>query len=113
MNLTRMRHYRMSEKLLQAYFDYSRIGKRLTAQHVFNILLYYNPELLKLMPCSLHFLESFCEEEFYCKEALEDNDGVHLIHGNDGSFMSSRIFDQVYGLFKQVRIYTKEHTAFF
>lgn len=102
MNLTRMRNVGFIEKFERAYMDYSKITAPITGQRVLNVLLYYNPGYVMKMPSHLHFKVALCKYGFYCKEALDDFDGVHLIHATAGRFGKGRIFYPMFWSYQQV-----------
>ncbi len=54
------------------------------------------------MPCNLHFMAPECEDGFHCPQALNDPDGVHVVHGSSNRFMTGRVFYPVFKYYKKV-----------
>jgi len=101
MNLTRMREFGWEERFTRVYQDYSRNIADTLDQQILNILVYFNPELLFVVPCQFNFGPASCEGGFFCRAAIEDPLGIQLIHGNGFSFKQGRPLHGVYKHFEQ------------
>ncbi|XP_037952032.1 glucoside xylosyltransferase 1 [Teleopsis dalmanni] len=86
MNLTRMRTFGWNEKILPIYKEYKL---RITwgDQDIINILFYYHPEKLYLMPCNYNYRADHC---MYMNVCDISKNGVKILHGNRGYFHSAK-----------------------
>lgn len=48
-----------------------------------------------------------CEMEWFCNEADEDAQGVHLIHGYSHLFHTGNFWNELYTIFERVSVFTK------
>ncbi|XP_017845714.1 glucoside xylosyltransferase 2 isoform X2 [Drosophila busckii] len=94
MNLTRMRQFNWEQHILPIYKEYKL---RITwgDQDIINILFYYHPDKLYLMPCEYNYRPDHCMYMSICNIS---HSGVKLIHGNRGYFHSNKqpLFRELY-----------------
>lgn len=95
MNLTRLRLYDWEDKFLKIFQVYSS-QIYLTVQRTMNILLFYNPAILKIIPCEMHFIHTHCSRGFTCGSLKETGKQIHLIHGANHTLEAGGIFRPIY-----------------
>lgn len=67
------------------------------------LFVFVKLEIMMSLPCNLHFMGPECEDgKFYCKAALEDPAGIHLVHGTGHRFMQGKVFGPIYKIYKKV-----------
>ncbi|TMW46210.1 hypothetical protein DOY81_008712 [Sarcophaga bullata] len=86
MNLTRMRQFKWEEHVLPIHKEYKL---RITwgDQDIINILFYYHPEKLYIMPCEYNYRPDHCMYMSICNVSME---GIKVMHGNRGYFHSNK-----------------------
>lgn len=87
MNLTRMRHFGWEQYVIPIYQEYKT---KITwgDQDIINIVFHFHPERLYVYPCHFNYRPDHCMYMSVCKSAEER--GVHVLHGNRGSFHSDK-----------------------
>lgn len=104
MNLTQMREYNWEQKFLQVYQDYSEVFN-LTGQRTVNILLSKDLDILKQISCQFNFCHRHCDKEFTCRDVLNNEDGIILLHGNGFKMERGQIFHPIFETYQNVRFY--------
>ncbi|XP_013103261.1 glucoside xylosyltransferase 1 isoform X2 [Stomoxys calcitrans] len=86
MNLTRMRQFKWEEHVLPIHREYKL---RITwgDQDIINILFYYHPEKLYILPCEFNYRPDHC---MYMNVCNTSTNGIKIIHGNRGYFHSNK-----------------------
>lgn len=54
--------------------------------------------------CHLHFLLFDCEKDWFCPEADNDSQGVHMIHGYSHLFKKGKFWHKLYNVFEKVSV---------
>ncbi|ODM94356.1 Glucoside xylosyltransferase 2 [Orchesella cincta] len=107
MNLTKMRSYGWENKVLEIFNNYSKIADLFGDQKIINILLHFERDLLKLIPCQYNYVHIFCDHGQYCKEAESDPNGIEILHGAGSQYITERF--QLYEVFRMYRDFTGSH----
>lgn len=93
MNLTRLREFEWEEKIMPLYKEYKM---KLTwgDQDLINILFYFHPDKLFVLPCEWNYRPDHCIYMSVCSAPS----GIRIIHGNRGYFHSEKqpIFKYLY-----------------
>ncbi|XP_055992932.1 glucoside xylosyltransferase 2 [Sorex fumeus] len=94
MNLTRIRSARFKNSLIperlawedMLYPLYQKYKNTITwgDQDLLNIIFYFNPESLYVIPCQWNYRPDHCMYGSNCKEA--EREGVSILHGNRGVY---------------------------
>ncbi|KAH8294778.1 hypothetical protein KR018_002836, partial [Drosophila ironensis] len=94
MNLTRMREMKWEQHILSIHKEY-KLRIIWGDQDIINILFYYHPDKLYVMPCEYNYRPDHCMYMSICNMS---HAGVKLIHGNRGYFHSDRqpLFRSIY-----------------
>lgn len=58
----------------------------------------------KIIPCHLHFMMYDCEKEWFCHEADDDSQGIHVIHGYKHLFHKEYFWNELYRAFENVSV---------
>lgn len=94
MNLTRMRQFNWEQHVFPIYKEFKL---RITwgDQDIINILFYYHPDKLYIIPCEYNYRPDHCMYMSICNSS---HSGIKLIHGNRGYFHSDKqpLFKTVY-----------------
>ncbi|XP_032597723.1 glucoside xylosyltransferase 2 isoform X2 [Drosophila grimshawi] len=94
MNLTRMRKFNWEPHVFPIYKEFKL---RITwgDQDIINILFYYHPDKLHIMPCEYNYRPDHCMYMSICNTS---HSGIKLIHGNRGYFHSNKqpLFKAIY-----------------
>ncbi|XP_033627891.1 glucoside xylosyltransferase 2-like [Asterias rubens] len=99
MNLTRMRTFGWSAKILPIYREYKT---KITwgDQDLINILFHFHPELVYVYPCEWNIRPDHCMYSLNCQRITTE--GVAVIHGNRGVYHNDkqRPFRVIYEAFR-------------
>lgn len=110
MNLTRMRKFNWEQHVLPIYKEYKL---RITwgDQDIINILFYYHPDKLHIMPCEYNYRPDHCMYMSICNTS---HTGIKLIHGNRGYFHSNKqpLFKAIYSAIESYQLGTNAYTNF-
>lgn len=95
MNLTRMRAFPWTEKILEAYQKY-KLSITWGDQDLLNIIFHDHPELLYVYSCDWNYRPDHCMYGNNCR-AAKDN-GISVIHGNRGVYHNDKqvFFKEIY-----------------
>ncbi|XP_058979119.1 glucoside xylosyltransferase 1 isoform X2 [Musca domestica] len=109
MNLTRMRVFKWEEHILPIHKEYKL---RITwgDQDIINILFYYHPEKLYVLPCEYNYRPDHCMYMSVCPSP----NGIKIFHGNRGYFHSSKqpLFRAVFEAVENYQIETDPYSNF-
>jgi len=80
-------------------------------QDIINILFYYHPDKLYIMPCEYNYRPDHCMYMSICNMSQT---GVKVIHGNRGYFHSDRqpLFKSIYEAMENYQLGTNANTEF-
>lgn len=110
MNLTRMRDFNWEQHVLPIYKEYKL---RITwgDQDIINILFYFHPDKLHLMPCQYNYRPDHCMYMSICNTSQS---GIKIIHGNRGYFHSKTqpLFKTIYDTIENYQFSSSPHTNF-
>lgn len=110
MNLTRMRKFNWEQHVFPIYKEYKL---RITwgDQDIINILFYYHPDKLHIMPCEYNYRPDHCMYMSICNTS---HTGIKLIHGNRGYFHSNKqpLFKEIYSAIESYQLGTNAYTNF-
>lgn len=98
MNLTRMREFNWNSYMLPLYREY-KLKITWGDQDLINILFYYYPDKLYVMPCEFNYRPDHCIYMSVC----DAPNGIQILHGNRGYFHSDKqpIFSTIYRLIEE------------
>ncbi|CAF0713887.1 unnamed protein product [Brachionus calyciflorus] len=103
MNFTRMREFEFIEKLIPYAKKYTNL--RWGDQCLLNIVLHFNPKIVKLIDCSWNYRLEHCR--FLVSECRNaENYGIGILHGSRQVFKKTNFYDEpifrsVYKFFNQ------------
>jgi len=110
MNLTRMRKFNWEQHVFPIFKEYKL---RITwgDQDIINILFYYHPDKLHIMPCEYNYRPDHCMYMSICNTS---HTGIKLIHGNRGYFHSNKqpLFKAIYSAIESYQLGTNTYTNF-
>ncbi|XP_051862953.1 glucoside xylosyltransferase 2 isoform X2 [Drosophila albomicans] len=110
MNLTRMRNFNWEQHVLPIYKEYKL---RITwgDQDIINILFYYHPDKLHIMPCEYNYRPDHCMYMSICNTS---HSGIKLLHGNRGYFHLNKqpLFKIIYSAIESYQLGTNVYTNF-
>ncbi|XP_068155871.1 glucoside xylosyltransferase 2 [Drosophila tropicalis] len=110
MNLTRMREFNWEKQILPIHKEYKL---RITwgDQDIINILFYYHPDKLYVMPCEYNYRPDHC---MYMSVCSTSRFGIKLIHGNRGYFHFDKqpLFKIVYEIIESYPLGSNPYTNF-
>uniref|UniRef100_A0A336MJQ6 UDP-D-xylose:beta-D-glucoside alpha-1,3-D-xylosyltransferase n=1 Tax=Culicoides sonorensis TaxID=179676 RepID=A0A336MJQ6_CULSO len=92
MNLTRMRQFNWTERILPIYEEY-KMKLVWGDQDILNILFHFHPEKLFIFSCEFNYRSDFCMYMPICKTNC-----IKILHGNRGYFhsLAQPIFSYIY-----------------
>lgn len=85
MNLTRLREFEWEEKIIPIYKEY-KLKLTWGDQDLINILFFYHPDKLFVLPCEWNYRPDHCIYMSVCAAPS----GIRIIHGNRGYFHSDK-----------------------
>ncbi|XP_033108903.1 glucoside xylosyltransferase 1-like [Anneissia japonica] len=103
MNLTRMRSFGWTEKIVPIYREY-KLKITWGDQDLINILFHFHPDRVFVYPCEWNFRPDHC---MYSNNCLRINDhGVSVIHGNRGVYHNEKQwpFRMIYEAFSNFQL---------
>lgn len=110
MNLTRMRSFNWEQHVLPIYKEYKL---RITwgDQDIINILFYFHPDKLHLMPCLYNYRPDHCMYMSICNTSQS---GIKIMHGNRGYFHSKTqpLFKAIYDTIENYQLSASPYTDF-
>ncbi|XP_032296689.1 glucoside xylosyltransferase 2 isoform X2 [Drosophila virilis] len=110
MNLTRMRNFNWEQHVFPIYKEYKF---RITwgDQDIINILFYYHPDKLHIIPCEYNYRPDHCMYMTICNTSYS---GIKLIHGNRGYFHSKKqpLFKIIYDSIESFQFSSSVYTDF-
>lgn len=103
MNLTRMRQFGWGSYLSPIYKEY-KTKIVFGDQDIINIIFYYHPENLYVLPCRCNFRTDHCRYMPACRSANEQ--GVVVLHGSRFSFRSTQVptFSAIFQAFQEYQL---------
>ncbi|XP_034663133.1 glucoside xylosyltransferase 2 isoform X1 [Drosophila subobscura] len=110
MNLTRMREFNWEKHILSIHEEY-KLRIIWGDQDIINILFYYYPDKLFVMPCEYNYRPDHCMYMSICN--MTDS-SVKLIHGNRGYFHADRqpLFKIIYEAMESYQLGSNANTNF-
>jgi len=110
MNLTRMREMKWEQHIVSIHKEY-KLRIIWGDQDIINILFYYHPDKLYIMPCEYNYRPDHCMYMSICNMSQT---GVKVIHGNRGYFHSDRqpLFKSIYGAMENYQLGSNANTEF-
>ncbi|XP_017020643.1 glucoside xylosyltransferase 2 [Drosophila kikkawai] len=110
MNLTRMREMKWEQHILAIHKEY-KLRIIWGDQDIINILFYFHPDKLYIMPCEYNYRPDHCMYMSICNMS---HVGVKVIHGNRGYFHSDRqlLFKSIYESMENYQLGSNANTQF-
>ncbi|XP_030240789.1 glucoside xylosyltransferase 2 [Drosophila navojoa] len=110
MNLTRMRQFNWEQHVFPIYKEFKL---RITwgDQDIINILFYYHPDKLYIIPCEYNYRPDHCMYMSICNSS---HSGIKLIHGNRGYFHSDKqpLFKTIYAAIESYQLSSNLYNDF-
>ncbi|ODM87297.1 Glucoside xylosyltransferase 1 [Orchesella cincta] len=109
MNLTRMRRDGWEKIVFDTYDYYSkRFDLRNSDGRIMNIILANHRDIFIFLTCQFNYEYIHCDNGQNCKHALEDPNGIQLVHGAGFQFQKKRAsLHKVFEFFEQYDMATK------
>ncbi|XP_030371335.1 glucoside xylosyltransferase 1 isoform X2 [Scaptodrosophila lebanonensis] len=110
MNLTRMRKFEWEKHILPIHNEY-RLRITWGDQDIINILFYYHPDKLYIIPCEYNYRPDHC---MYMSICTSSQKGIKIIHGNRGYFHSDKqpLFRIIYEAIEKYQVGTSPYQNF-